>query len=317
MDIPYTFQGAPVSLCRSKSKEQKRHRKEEGSLKRIIHSLFIAGIATLVAGGLQAANGDKEDQDQGRRKLQFTIKNVSPADGLWIMRPWIGLHDGEFSTFMVGQPAPSGVQHIAEDGITGDTTNPSLLTGPPNGCTSSNIVVYNPSSPCQYDVFRSYHHRGEQVTIGGPTAPGATLTYTFNVNPNDPKNRYLSYLVMIIPSNDAFFGTDSAHPIRLYDKMGHFSGGSGPIHFFVYFTDILDAGTEYNSEIPMDTAFLGQTVPGTGVHPDTDNPLIHMHDPFGAGIVNGSNMFPAGHTNVFLQANAPGPIAEVTISELP
>lgn len=248
--------------------------------------------------------------------IQITIQNTTVRDGIWIMRPWIGLHDGHFQTFTVGQRAASGVQHIAEDGVSGDTTNPSLLSGPPNDCTGD-ASVYNDHKPCQYSIFAAYPGSSRQVTIGGPTIPGATLVATFtNVDPLDPKSRFLSYLVMIVPSNDAFFGTDSTHPIRLFDDKGRFNHGLGPIQMEIDWTAIWDAGTEVNTESSTDTAFLGQTVPGTGIHPDI-LPVIHAHPGFGSLILNGSNIFPGSQLNFFNNANAGGQIAEVTITELP
>jgi hypothetical protein len=270
----------------------------------IVRSLQITAFASLLAGTMHAAPPVT---------IQFSIENEGQQGGLWIMRPWIGLHDGTFQTFTVGQPASSGVQHIAEDGVTGDP-NSALLSGPPNGCTGAPSVYT--ASPCQFQIFSVFAGGSQQASIGGPTIPGATLVKTFTVDPSDPKSKYLSYLVMIIPSNDAFFGTDSAHPIQLFDNQGRFNGGRGPIHFQVQFNDILDAGTEVNTENHTDTAFFGQAVNGAGTHPDT-NPVIHVHDRFSSSIVNGFNMYPASQLNLFNRANTHGSIAEVTISQLP
>ncbi len=139
---------------------------------------------------------------------------------------------------------------------------------------------------------------------------------TFTVNPQDPKSQYLSFIVMLVPSNDAFFGTDSAHPIRLYDGNGRFNRGHGPIKIKIDRKDIFDAGTEVNTESAADTAFFGQTVAGTGTHPDT-NPVIHKHPGFGRNILDGFNIFLASQLNYFDRANQGGKVAEVTISEVP
>ena len=265
--------------------------------------MLALGLATVGAAQVTAAT------------IQITIQNAAKEDGLWIMRPWIGLHDGSFQTFTVGQPAPSGIQHIAEDGVTGDTTAPSLLSGPPNVC-SGDPSVYNAGKPCQYSIFAAYSGGSQQASIGGPTIPSATLVKTFTVNPADPKSQYLSFIVMLVPSNDAFFGTDSAHPIRLYDVNGRFNGGHGPIKIKIKDKDAYDAGTEVNTENATDTAFFGQTIAGTGTHPDT-NPVIHRHPGFGSRILNGFNIFPASQLNHFDRANDGDKVAEVTITELP
>lgn len=266
--------------------------------------LPVAALALVFFAGQAIAN-----------TIQITIENTSPQDGIWIMRPWIGLHDGYFQTFTVGQPASSGIQHIAEDGISGDTSNPSLLSGPPNAF-GGDPSVYNASKPGMAQIFSLYPRGSQQSTIGGPTIPGAKLFKKFTVNPQDPNSQYLSFIVMLVPSNDAFFGTDSAHPIRLYDLSGRFNGGKGPIRIRFSRKDILDAGTEVNTESPADTAFFGQAVPGTGTHPDT-NPVIHRHPGFGPNIVYGSNVYPGSQLNIFRRANDGGHVTEVIITEVP
>lgn len=138
---------------------------------------------------------------------------------------------------------------------------------------------------------------------------------TFTVDPLNPSSQYLSYFVMLVPSNDAFFGTDSAHPIHIYSN-GLFNGGHGPIRFKVTNRQVFDAGTEVNTENSTDTAFFGQTVPGTGTHPDI-NPVIHLHPGFGPLILNGSNIYPGSQLNFFNRANTGDDVAEVTITELP
>ncbi|MBA3960619.1 MAG: spondin domain-containing protein [Chthoniobacterales bacterium] len=265
--------------------------------------LLALGMATFGAAQANAAT------------VQITIKNTAEQDGIWIMRPWIGLHDGNFPTYMVGQPAASGIQHIAEDGVSGDTTNPTLLSGPPNVC-AGDPTVYNTANPCQYDIFAAYSGGSQQVTIGGPTAPGGTLVATLTVDPLNLKSQYLSFIVMLVPSNDAFFGTDSAHPIRIYDSNGLFNGGLGPIRFKVSNATLFDAGTEVNTESSTDTAFFGQTVPGTGTHPDVI-PVIHRHPGFGPLVLHGFNIYPGSQLNHFDRANTGSNVAEVTITELP
>lgn len=97
---------------------------------KIARASLVLGLALVFSGLAQAST------------IQITFRNAASQNGVWIMRPWIGLHDGHFQTFMLGQPAPSGIQHIAEDGVTGDVSNTSLLSGPPNVC-SGDPLVYN------------------------------------------------------------------------------------------------------------------------------------------------------------------------------
>ena len=256
--------------------------------------LLFSGLTTFCVGHATAAT------------VQISIRNLAPDDGAWIMRPWIGLHDGGFQTFTVGQAASSGIQHIAEDGVSGDTSNLSLLSGPPNVC-SGDPSVYNINKPCMTDIFIAYAGGSQQATIGGPTSPGNTLFKKFTVDPSNPKSKYLSYIVMVVPSNDAFFGTDSAHPVKLYDKNGKFNGGKGPIQFKVLRKNVLDAGTEVNTESHSDTAFFGQSVSGTGTHPDSTS-VVHPHPGFGTNIVSGFNVYPGSQLNVFNRMNEGGQV---------
>lgn len=270
---------------------------------KIVRASLVLGLALVFSGLAQGST------------IQITFKNAAGRDGVWIMRPWIGLHDGHFQTFTLGQSAPSGIQHIAEDGVSGDVSNTSLLSGPPNVC-AGDPAVYNDENPCENQIFSNYAGGSQQITIGGPTSPGATLLATLTVNPLDPNSQYLSFIVMIVPSNDAFFGTNSEHPIQLFDRQGRFNHGNGPIRIKLGRRDILDAGTEVNTESATDTAFFGQMVNGTGTHPDT-NPVVHQHPGFGPTIVTGSNIYPASQINLFDNMNQAGEIAEVTITEIP
>jgi hypothetical protein len=258
--------------------------------------------------------------------VKFTIKNVAPQNGIWIMRPWIGLNDGHFYTFRLGEAATTAVQHIAEDGVTGDPAN---TLPPPNTCAGDSGVYSGSATDCMYGLFNAYSNHGPQATIGNPTKPGsvAVISAEFTVNRKDPNDQFLSYLVMVIPSNDAFFGTDADHPIRLFDH-GRFNGGEGAIHFFVPGSQVLDAGTEVNDEGGPggslgDTAFLNQVHNGDGTHPDT-NPVVHVHPGFipGGNILTGSNGFQSspGPANVFTAGDFKQPdyrVAEVTITFVP
>ena len=100
---------------------------------------------------------------------------------------------------------------------------------------------------------------------------------------------------MVLPSNDAFIanGNPQAHPI--FDSNGMFvaqdfidGGGS----------NVLDAGTEVNGEIPLNTAFFGQMMPNTGV---IENGLVGPHPGFlarGSGAILDDPRFRDGDFNV-------------------
>lgn len=78
---------------------------------------------------------------------------------------------------------------------------------------------------------------------------------------------------MVIPSNDAFIGNDGAFAHKIVDGDGTFLGAD----FVVSGSQVWDAGTEVNDEIPANTAFLGQMAPDTGVDEDG---VVHQHPGF-------------------------------------
>ena len=200
-----------------------------------------------------------------------------------------------------------------------------------NTCAGANVYSGS-ATDCIFGLFNAYSNHGPQATIGNPTRPGGgtSVSAEFTVNRKDPNAQFLSYLVMVIPSNDAFFGTDADHPIRLFDH-GRFNSGEGAIHFFVPGAQVLDAGTEVNDEggtggALADTAFLNQGTNGTGTHPDS-NPVVHVHP----GFIPGGNILTGTHVNPFTAAvNGAGfsyaagdftqpdyRVAEVTITFVP
>lgn len=289
--------------------------------------------------------------------VNFAISNDAPANGLWIMRPWVGISDGGFTTYTIGQRASAAVQHEAEDGVTGD---PSNTLPPSNTCTAG--APGETGSDCLYQVFKGYANGYSQASIGNPTAPGVTIAGKLAADPTNPLSRYLNYVVMAVPSNDTFFGTPTAAPVQLFDAKGNFLG-TGPndaIILTVYAGEtvvtsadgtstydgaagggLLDAGTELNNECAPDpntsdppavqyqythdTAFLCQPSvggAGTGIHTGVSEMVEPDTTPFGPNIVNGKNMFPAGTTNIFPNVNdaftdPADPIATVDITFTP
>jgi len=227
-------------------------------------------------------------------QITFSITNDAPANGLWLMRPWVGISDGLFTTYTVGVAANSGIKHEAEDGITGDPAN---LLPPGNGCSGTNYT----GSDCLYQLFNAYGGSYSQASIGNPTAPGATISGTLAADPNSASSRYLSYIAMVIPSNDGFFGTPTAAPIQLFDNAGNFLGGPGGFTINIFATDVLDAGTEVNNACSgsADVAFACQAVAGTGT---AEGGVVHANTTGFAYLAGLSNGF-GGHTNTFTAIN--------------
>jgi len=116
----------------------------------------------------------------------------------------------------------------------------------------------------------------------GPIDPGETATFTINVNSDDVGVGNFVWATMVIPSNDAFLSSPG-NPLTdpIFAEDGSFLG---PVEILRFGSDVLDAGTEVNTE--LDAAFLNQMGPNTGI---TENGVVTLHPGF-----NGSEGNPDG-----------------------
>jgi len=194
--------------------------------------------------------------------VRVTIQNLSPSGGTLLTPVWVGFHDGTFDLYDPGAPASAALERLAEDG----------MTGPLSG------------------AFAASGAGGVDGTIFGsvgfpPFAPGSTASMDFSLNPHLPSHRYFSYASMVIPSNDGFIGNGNPLAFPIFDGSGSFLGAD----FIVLGTMVLDAGTELNDELPVNTAFFGQTSPNTGVD---QNGNVELHPGFApagsGGILDGT-----------------------------
>lgn len=170
-------------------------------------------------------------------ELEFTITNHSTAGGNAFSPVWLGIHDGTFDTFDTGSSASAAVEAVAELGNTAPITADFAGQGPQTTLDSA----------------------------GGPFFPGASASTTVSVA-NPTTERYLSFLSMIVPSNDLFMGNDNPTGIELFDAGGNFVG---PLTITVLGSNVWDAGTEVNDAtdgaafIMGSDATLGTTENGT------------------------------------------------------
>lgn len=196
---------------------------------------------------------------------EVTISNLTSGQPL--TPPAVATHRGDVDVFAVGSAASPGVQQIAENG------NPSVLI---------DALAVTPG------VSQAL------VTATGPLVPAGTpgaamfddsVTFTITAGPGA---RFLSYVSMLICTNDGFTGAN-----RL--KLPSAVGSSVSVSTLGY-----DAGTEINTEdfadiVPPCQGLIGVTSgePGTG----TTNPalaeggVIHHHE----GILGGADLVPAIH----------------------
>ncbi|HAV65586.1 MAG TPA: hypothetical protein DCY13_24820, partial [Verrucomicrobiales bacterium] len=165
---------------------------------------------------------------------------------------WVGFHNGDFDVFSGGGPASAALERLAEDGDTAPLSAAFLASG--QGTTETTILS------------------GGTIP---PLAPGQVASAAFTLDGNASRNRYLSFASMVIPSNDAFVGNGDPKAIMVFDSNGNLQAAE----YLVMGSMVYDAGTEVNDEVPMNTAFLGQGTPDTGV---VQNGVVSVHPGFNA-----------------------------------
>ena len=183
-----------------------------------------------------------DEANETPTRVVVTIENLAPSFGTFLTPFWVGFHEGRFDTYDGNTPA-------SNDPRPGSVAMERLCEDGNNGPISQDFDELS---------------RGIDATIAGangPLAPGDVATKTFLLDANDPNQRYFSYASMILPSND--FCISNGSPVRhpVFDATGRFIAQN----FFVVGSEVLDAGTEVNDEVPANTAFFGQSTPNTGI----------------------------------------------------
>ena len=191
--------------------------------------------------------------------ISVTVTNTLGDGGTFLTPVWFGFHDGEnFDLYDRGAAASRGLEQLAEDGSFSALSTEFNQDAGSNGVDAA---VFGPN---------------------GPIAPVQSGTFTINVNPDDVGQGFFTWATMVIPSNDAFLSSPG-NPLTdpIFDMAGNFLG---PIEILRFGSDVLDAGTEVNTEV--DAAFLNQMGPNTGVD---ENGVVALHVGF-----NGSEGNPDG-----------------------
>ncbi len=207
------------------------------------------------------------------KTYDVTISNLT--SGQPFTPPVVATHRRPLDVFEVGEPASFEVKEIAENG---------------------NVAPLAEALAANKHVFDS-------KVVPAPVGPGPILhdggSLNFQISASPPA-KYLSFVSMLICTNDGFTGLDAQ---RLPKKVGD----SVTVDIGAY-----DAGTEMNTEdfadiVPPCQALVGEMSddPGTG----TSNPalaeggVIQSH----AGIVGGVDLVPDVHGWY-------GPVATVVIT---
>lgn len=153
------------------------------------------------------------------KTIEITITSNQAVGGLYLTPLLTVLHDGSYNAFDSGAAASAGVQAIAEGG------DVSVERGGAASAFNTGVIT----SPGGF--------AGAPVIDPGETA-------TLRINLDEATDRYLSFLSMVIPSNDTFIGNANPFAYELFDDMGNFTNIS-PIE--VMASEVWDAGTEVNN----------------------------------------------------------------------
>jgi len=249
----------------------------------------------LLAGGdgsdvIRGGDGDdfiRGDAIGDGETITISFENTLGEGGTFLTPVWFGFQDAansDFDLYTRGEAVSTGLERLAEDGnVNALATEFSQLAGR-NGIDAT--------------VF------GLAQGAPGPIDPGETTTFTINVNPDDVGEGNFVWATMVIPSNDAFLaspGNPLSDPI--FSSDGSFLG---PIEILRFGSDVLDAGTEVNTE--LDAAFLNQMGPNTGI---TENGVVTLHPGF-----NGSEGNPdGGDINILGGTTAAGTVIDPAIGD--
>lgn len=194
--------------------------------------------------------------------VRVSVTNESDTGGTFTTPVWVGFHNGSFDVYNRGEVASAGLEQIAEDG------DPTTI--------GAELIAADANA-----------QGGVVLGAAGPIATRETTSGTFTLAAGQTS---LSLAAMLLPSNDAFIATGSA--LNLFDEAGNFLGAQ-TIEFAG--TDVLDAGTEVNTE--QDAAFINQTAPNTGID---ENGTVQTHPGFNGSLGNpGGDQIILGGTNAF------------------
>jgi len=194
--------------------------------------LLLALCATVVsAGSSSSSSSSKSGKGKGRSDYYsacLTVESKTGQFGSWFSPVWVGIHDGGFDWFDVGEKAANWTQAIAEFSD----------FGPIREQFSS-----DPTS----NIFQT-------STGGNEIAPGDDRETCFSIDENEfetGNDLYISYAAAFLPSNDAFIGNNNPTQFKIYD-----SSDDELEDMYYCVNEVLDAGTEENDEFYPATNFV-------------------------------------------------------------
>ncbi len=146
--------------------------------------------------------------------LTIKVENLAPTNSVAFAPLRVGLHNGSFDAFNLGDTASAAIISVAEGGSGADWF-PAFAAADPTAVLGS--VLPNPA---------------------GPLLPGASGTASFTIDTD--VNPFFTFAAMVVPSNDFFIGNDSPTEYRLFDMDGNLQISSITQHA----RDVWDAGSE-------------------------------------------------------------------------
>lgn len=188
---------------------------------------------------------------------ELRIAWIEERPGGTILTPTglLAFHGGELDFFDLDRPAPALLQQAL----------PELMV------QRVRPLVFELRDQYPEADFRGFVAAPPGPQIGTPPPLWPSYRYaSLTVDPH--QHRYLSFLLPVQPSNDAFAGNEDPLRHRLFDDDGRFLG---PFHIDVYGSDVFDAGLCDNSESQL--AWL-DWAPGSGRQPCTGGEgLVRRH----------------------------------------
>ncbi|MEO0852791.1 MAG: spondin domain-containing protein, partial [Cyanobacteria bacterium J06648_11] len=200
--------------------------------------LSLASIGAIATGLVACSEQTTSVNPVAPFTMAVTVTNLQPDDGLLLTPVFLAPQNGVYDMFDVGSPASPNVESLVEDGTTDARIEAAIASG----------GVSNEAT----------------ATDGGPIAPGESRTVEFTVAADNDLTQFLSYMSMVIPSNDAFIGNDDPQDIDLFDANGDPISRQGDTAIIVTGDEVWDGGTEVNDEAASSTAALGQEMNGAG-----------------------------------------------------
>lgn len=167
--------------------------------------------------------------------LEITVTNDAAPGGFILTPMFVAFHDGAFDTYDVGEAASPGLELLAELGDTSGAASELAAVDP--DAVSAVVAAADGTPP--------------------PIEVGETGAATIEVE--DPAaNRFMSFLSMLVPTNDTFVGNGDPRALEIFDEMGAFLGDQTVV---ITGAQVRDAGTEVDD--PADGPAFAEGVDAT------------------------------------------------------